>query len=286
MAGVADVVEVLERLGGAATFGTLTAEVPVRALRRAVAEGAVRRVSQGVYALPESPEPLTAALARGGVVSHVSAAVHWGLWVVEKPATPHVTVPRGRRPRKGPPCTLHRATRIVALDDVTTPLRTVLDCARTLPFREAVAIADSALRLKHVTPSELREAAVRVHGPGRAKAIAVAEAADGRSESALESVLRAILLEDGLTGFEPQVEIVDGDFSVRLDLGHRGHRIAIEADGFEFHGTRAALKRDCRRHVGITVRGWILLRFSWEDVMHDPDYVLASVRAVLLAEVA
>ncbi len=29
---------------------------------------------------------------------------------------------------------------------VTTPLRTVIDCSRTLPFPEGLAVADSALR--------------------------------------------------------------------------------------------------------------------------------------------
>ncbi|MDX6250808.1 MAG: hypothetical protein QOF10_4168 [Kribbellaceae bacterium] len=52
-------------------------------------------------------------------------------------------------------------------------------------------------------------------------------------------------------------------------------RIGLEAEGFEHHGTRQALIKDCRRHVNLSIRGWTVLRFSWEDIMYDPDWVAA-----------
>ena len=55
-------------------------------------------------------------------------------------------------------------------------------------------------------------------------------------------------------------------------------RIVIEAEGFENHGTRPALKRDCRRYTGLGARGWVVLRFTWDEVMFEPDYVLAALR--------
>jgi very-short-patch-repair endonuclease len=33
-----------------------------------------------------------------------------------------------------------------------------------------------------------------------------------------------------------------------------------------------------RRHVNLAIRGWLLLRFSWEDVMYDPEWVVDVVR--------
>jgi very-short-patch-repair endonuclease len=59
-------------------------------------------------------------------------------------------------------------------------------------------------------------------------------------------------------------------------------RIALEADSFEWRGDPAALKRDARRYNLLVVDGWIVLRFAWEDVMFDPEYV----RAVLCSVVA
>jgi hypothetical protein len=58
-------------------------------------------------------------------------------------------------------------------DGVTDPVRTVIDCARDLPFDEALAVADSALRSGKVGPDALRQAAARSPRTGR----------DGRSGS-------------------------------------------------------------------------------------------------------
>jgi very-short-patch-repair endonuclease len=150
-----------------------------------------------------------------------------------------------------------------------------------LPFEAGLTIADSALRGRVLDRSQLMVAAANLTGPGCRRARRVAASADGRSESPLESVLRAILIEAGIIGFEPQVVVRDGNFSARIDLANVALMIALEADSFAHHGTRVALTRDCRRQVGLTVRGWRLLRFSWEDVMFDPAWVVDAIRAAI-----
>jgi very-short-patch-repair endonuclease len=276
-----DAVEVLTGLGGCATWGALVARCGNRDVRRALAEGRVRRISRGVYALPASLSAVATARSHRGVLSHESAALHWGFSVLNKPDHPHVTIPRNRRRRPSrEPVTLHWAD-APAIDDVTTPVRTVLDCARTLPLGEALVVADSALRTRLVDREELLTAGRRIRRAGRARVVHVAELADGRSESALESMLRAVLIAAGLDMFVPQVLVEDDGFSARVDLADPVRRLVIEADSFEFHGTRKALARDSRRYVSLVVRGWTVLRFSWEDVMHDPDWVVESVRAWL-----
>ncbi|MER7250976.1 type IV toxin-antitoxin system AbiEi family antitoxin domain-containing protein [Kribbella sp. NPDC000426] len=278
---MADVSEVIGRRGGSATLAELRALVTARAVRNALAAGEIRRVAKGVYALPEAPPALTAARSHGGVVSHLSAAQHWGLGVITPPTLPHVTLAPGRvRRRTGLPCVLHWAN-VPALEDVTTPLRTVLDCLRSLPPAEALAIADSALRTGCIEQDELLDAAARLRGPYRRRVQHVAALADGRAESVLESVLRSLLIEHGIEGFVPQLVVQDAEFSARLDLGHPELRLDLEADGFEHHGSRRALVKDCRRQVHLTIRGWRVLRFSWEDIMYDPDWVVATIeRAV------
>lgn len=76
-------------------------------------------------------------------------------------------------------------------NSVTTPLRTVLDCARDLPFSEALAVADSALRAGMVDLAQLRKRAGGLRGPGAMRARRLAEHADGRAVNAVESVVRA-----------------------------------------------------------------------------------------------
>ncbi|WP_134110509.1 type IV toxin-antitoxin system AbiEi family antitoxin domain-containing protein [Kribbella pratensis] len=274
---MADVVDVLGRRGGSATFADLRALVSARSIRNALDSGQIRRVAKGVYALPDAPPALTAARSHGGVVSHLSAAQHWGLGVVNRPVLPHVTLEPARvRRRTGLPCILHWAS-VPALDDVTTPLRTVLDCLRTLPMGEALAVADSALRSGCVEQDELLDAAAKLRGPHRKRILRAAALADGRSESVLESALRALLIERRIEGFVPQVVVQDGQFSARLDLANPARRLGLEAEGFEHHGTRRALVKDCRRHVNLAIRGWTILRFTWEDVMFDGDWVVDAV---------
>ena len=65
------------------------------------------------------------------------------------------------------------------------------------------------------------------------------------------------------------------------DLAYVLARLLIEADGFEFHRERSDYRKDRRKANAFLVGGWMLLRFSWEDVMGSPDYVVATVRAAL-----
>src|SRR3954454_2326085 len=95
--------------------------------------------------------------------------------------------------------------------------------------------------------------------------------------------LRSLCLQvEGLT-VETQHVIKGRGFFAQVDLADRCLRIVIEAEGFENHGTRAALKRDCRRYTGLAARGWVVLRFTWGEVMFDPGYVLAALRETVAA---
>jgi hypothetical protein len=71
-------------------------------------------------------------------------------------------------------------------------------------------------------------------------------------------------------------------FLGRPDLVDDHLRIVIEADSFEWHGSRPALARDARRYNWFETDGWLVLRFAWEQVMFDEGYV----REVLTAAVA
>ena len=68
----------------------------------------------------------------------------------------------------------------------------------------------------------------------------------------------------------------------RPDLVDEDLRLVLEADSFEWHGDRVALRDDARRYDLMVVNGWRVLRFAWEDVMFDQ----AWVREVLTAAVA
>ena len=161
---------------------------------------------------------------------------------------------------------------------VTTPLRTVLDCARTLPFDEALAVADSALRRRDLTRTDLVDAAAGLHGTGSRQARRVAALADGRAANPFESVLRALAIEEGFQ-LTPQLQIAEPGLFAIVDLGNEELRLAVEADGFEHHGTRKGLRKDCRRHTEFAVVDWSSLRFAFEDVMGAQAWVRWALRS-------
>lgn len=279
-----DVVVALTRLGGTATTAQLVALVGRRALVAALSHGDVTRPARGVYVLATAPPALAAAAALRGVASHESAAQLWFLDTVHPPALAHVTVPRHARRRAVPLGVRPHWSTLTPTDvqdGVTTPLRTVLDCARTLPFREALAVADSALRREATTRAELVAGAGLLRGAGRARVGEVVRRADGRAANPFESALRGTLLEAGITSFEPQVRLRGRGIRVRVDLADRRRRIVLEADSFSWHGSRAALARDCRRYDELVVGGWMVLRFAWEHVMFEPEWVVRTVRSAV-----
>jgi very-short-patch-repair endonuclease len=270
--------EVVRRLGGTATRAELHRWTTRRCLDAALAGGAVRRARRGVYVLPELPEAHHLAAAVRGVVSHETAARELGLATLLPPAEVQLTVPRGRRHVRVPAgVRVHYAH----LDDeeltsgTTSPLRTVLDVATRLPLAQALAVADSALRDDLVGARELVEAALRSAGPGRPRRIRVARLADPEAANPFESGLRACVLEAGHQGFVPQYRVPCTPH--RVDLADPGRRIVLEADSFAHHGSRGDLHRDCTRYDELVRRGWVVLRFSWEHVMFQPDWVAQVV---------
>ena len=267
------------RRQGVATWRELRSEAHRYEIETAVREGVLVRVARGRYALPRSPDPLREAIGCGGVVSHVSAAQLWFLETLRDPDRAHVTVPRRSRAAPGKGRALHWND-VDASDvrgRVTSPVRTVIDCARTMPFADALAIADSALRRELVSPDELRAASAASRARGVRAARRVVAAADGRAANPFESGLRAAVLEAGITTFVPQLVVRTRGPVVRVDLGDPDLRMVLEADSFAFHGARSALDRDCRRYDELVRARWLVLRFSWEQVMFERDWVAEIV---------
>ena len=275
-----DPVDVLARLGGAARVGDLVDLSGRSALRRAVSAGAIRRIGRGRYALPEAPDARRSSVRLSGVLSHESAAAVWRIDLPCADDRSHVTVARHRRHLDPGPAVVHWSNLAPTdvIDGVTSPLRTVLDLARGRPLATGLAAADSALRQQLVLPGDLTSQAAGVRGPGARAARLVAASADPGAESVLESALRAIVIEAGIRGFEVQLQIDEDGCRARVDLGDPRRRIVLEADSFAHHGHRAALERDCRRYTELTIRGWRVLRFAWEHVMFEPEWVAACIR--------
>ena len=142
--------EAMRRLGGVAKAGDLVRLTSRRKVRTALKRREIVREARGRYALPTAHEARRAAHRLSAVVTGRSAATAHGLPMKTQPALPEVTVPRNRKVarerREGVDVRWRDIPPVDVRNGVLRVGPAVIDCARTLPFDEALAIADSALR--------------------------------------------------------------------------------------------------------------------------------------------
>jgi very-short-patch-repair endonuclease len=279
------VIESLSRLGGVATRADLIRLTSRPDVDRALDVGDIVVLARGRYALPDVDEAIAAAHRLSGVVARRSAAMHWGWELKVVPPRPELILPRNRKlaPDRLKGVDLRRATLVAGdvVDGVTSKDRTLLDCLRHLAEDEGLTVADSALRHDY-SPRRLALLARSARGPRTDRVRRIAGLARAEYGNVFESALRWIAVTVPGLHVEPQVAIREPHFLGRPDLVDVRLRILLEADSFEWHGKRAALRRDTQRYNTFVVHGWLVLRFAYEDVMFDPDWV----RSILVAAVA
>lgn len=282
-----DLPEVVRRSGGLATRADLVRACSRTEVDRALRAGTLVRVAHGRYTLAGIADAPARAHAVNGVLSLTSAALHHGWEVLRTPEQPHVLLPRKRRitPERREGIVVHRGD--LSTDDrsgiATSKLLTLTQCLRQLPHDEALAVADSALRAGD--QALLRRVAEDVRGPGSDQVRAVAAAARRKAANPFESALRSIALGVPRLAVEPQVVISSPGVWARPDLVDVRLEMVLEAESYEWHGDRAGFRKDVRRYTLLTAEGWVVLRFTWEDVMFRPDWVRRLIaRAVRLAD--
>lgn len=223
-------------------------------------------------------------------VSHASALALYGLPLPDLGAVAHLSrrTPGPARSRSGlvahvpmPPEQLRRHRDAWC----SQPGVALVQAAGGLGLPGAVASADAALHRGLVTSDELTSAlgAVRV-GPGRPVAAAMAQLADGRSESAGESRCRVTFVLAGLPVPVVQAIISDGQTTARVDFLFRQYSVIVEFDGaLKYDGAngRAALVAEKRREDWLRSLGFEVVRITWRD-LDDP----LRVRRLVLAAMA
>lgn len=76
-----------------------------------------------------------------------------------------------------------------------------------------------------------------------------------------------------LDGFRPQVVV--GRY--RLDFADLSRKLAIEADGFEFHTSKEQFTKDRQRQRDLELDGWRFIRFSGSEIHADADACAAQI---------
>jgi very-short-patch-repair endonuclease len=281
-----DLVSHVTVLGGACTRAAVVERCGRPAVDRALRDGTLVRVGRGRYALASASSAVKAAATVGGVLSMRSAAQRHGWGQKRVPDLPDVTFPRTHHlPRWARRFVVPHWSDIAPEDiedGATGPRRTLVDCMRMLPLEEALPIVESALRAGDVTLPQLRVIAAEMRGRGRARAMAIAAMASARPANPYESTLRAIASTVPGLEVRPQHPVrVSPTLTLHPDLADPDLGVVIEAESFAWHGETAALTRDCVRYNAFTIGGWVVVRFSWYQVMFEPAYVLEVLEAVV-----
>ncbi len=273
--------------------------------------GELTRPATGLYAVAAAwglldPRERHAALTRAAVrivpdapVSHLSAAVLLGLPTPRGRLGPvTLTDLGGSRTSRAPSFVrLHRADipgeHVRSLRGVpcTVPTRTLLDCCRSLPVADALAVADSAARrglLGFTGLAEMRRFQRR--WPGVRKADDVLALLDPRREGWFESASAARLQREGVPLGVPQVAVHDGwgELVGRVDVYWPEHGLVGEADGLgKYLGdvdpamdrrSRAVALRVVaagRRESRLRDLGLEVVRWDPDEIAHAP-WVVAS----------
>ena len=272
--------EVIRLLGGVARWNEICWLTTRPEVDAELAAGAITRLRRGTYALGDLAEVTAIAEAHAGTVSHLSAATDHGWKVKHPPEKPTITLPRNRSRPTDEQMEVHwrDLSPLQVRRGVTRPLETVIGCARDYTYDVALSVADSALRARDVTKADLLRAAEASPRTGRTKAVRVALTADGRAANPFESCARAIAYDVSSLVVRPQVWIPGVG---RVDLADLALGIVVECESFEFHGDARSLGRDVRRYTSCARRGLTVVRFTWNEVMFDPDYCRQALQDVV-----
>jgi hypothetical protein len=226
------------------------------------------------------------------VLSHESAAALWTL-AGFRPGPPVITLPFGANQRSQL-ATIHVSrslpTEHLARRErfpVTNVARTIADLAAMLPPPRLEVVIDDALAARRTTLASLLAMAAARSGPGQRGSATLRGLIDARRgiwvapASELERRARRLWVDAGLPEPAYEVDVGDDAWIGRVDCLWREQRVIVELDGRRFHGGSTARDADRRRDNQLHASGWVVLRFTWDDIVERPDEVVALVRSAL-----
>ncbi|SDH29777.1 Very-short-patch-repair endonuclease [Agrococcus jejuensis] len=239
--------------------------------RRALAAGQLTLVRAGWYARQDADVDVVAAVRAHGCLSCASALARHGAWIPERLRGVHVRMTRVAD-RRAAGCAPYGPVPSIrsAIDDVETAFRCLLRCAED---EDLVVVADSLLHLRLTTQHELE--GWSTSAPRRLRR---ALARIDRAESGLETIVRVRLRAKGVS-VRTQVQI--GRHRVDLLVGDR---LIVECDGGEHHAGWAAQTADRARDRELSLAGYVVVRLTYGQIVHDWEAVEADLMAFVRAD--
>lgn len=173
----------------------------------------------------------------------------------------------------------------------TSVARTVVDLARSESVRTATVTADAALHRKLCDVEDLRGVLSGMGAvDGCARARRLIAGVDGRAESPLESLSRLAIVGSPLPTPDLQREIFDEHARLvgRVDFLWEEFGVVGECDGmgkyfgqYSDKSLREVLDEEKFRAQELQDLGYIVVRWTWHELLHRPDVVIERIRRAI-----
>ena len=266
------------------------------AIDRRVAAGLLVRASKHCLVVPGHPDTWRQQLwigvldlGKGVVAGRAAAALHGLDGFIEGPLEYLVERPKRGRTTNG---TVWSVPSIPSIDRVEvdglpccSATRALIDGAATWSRRELENGVDSALRLGLSSEEFLRRRLAALRHRGRDGVRLLDRVLDGAGgHSRLERRFLALIRNAGLP--EPtcqQTHRAGQRFVARTDFSWEPQRTIVEVNGHATHVTRQQRARDAQRQAELGLMGWLVLTFTYEQVIYEPSWVVAMLRQALQA---
>lgn len=248
-----------------------------------VRRGALRAVLPGIYTAAESESWLdrvhAAQAARPQATLIAATAARLLFW----PALPIETVQIApTRFRNAPPWLVPTLEVIPhALTASRGGLRLANPSVAALQLVDSMGASpiDEVLRSRTATIGQLNNALdALAHRPGNRQRSRLLWESRDSPWSALERRGHSALRKAGIKGWRAnhRVRVLGRTFFI--DVAFPGLKLAVEFDGWAYHGSQAAMESDAERHNHLQLAGWTVLRFTWHSLDTMPDLVTRTLR--------
>lgn len=253
--------------------------------------GRLHTIHLGVYALGHSSVPiegrLTAALLHAGpeaALSHATAAWWWGL-IDPEPTVIDVSAPG----RCGSPdgVRVHHPRVIDRTRWRRLPVTAVPRTLRDLAAESSVQLVRRALAQADYRGLLVVEDVAAVCGQGRHGTARLRDALEhheprlAMTRSELERRFLELCEAAGIK--LPEVNAVVEGWTV--DALWRRERVVVELDGRDNHSSPGQMERDRRKDLRLRAAGYVVVRYTWAQIIFEAPAVMADLRAILSSAV-
>lgn len=176
-----------------------------------------------------------------------------------------------------------RQLHLPGLPPLVPRLEALADTLVSRSASDARSLLDHALQQRWIGPRDLRTILDERAGPGprgQKRLREMCARAESGSRSEAEQRMADLLKRVGGNWIANYAVRDDsGRILAEIDFAHLELKVAIEVDGRAFHSDGRSFERDRERQNMLALRGWLVLRFTWERLVNDPEGVIAEVIA-------